>query len=70
VRDVLLAAMPETAPGADIHALHIAVGMHVPSWLVGITKVNVWTERVRLDLEAKGLVICDRGEPPRWRKVT
>ena len=67
VKSALLAAMAVEG-GADIHALHIAVGTNVASHLVPIRKVNMWTERVCLDLEAKGLVVCDR-EGPRWRRT-
>jgi hypothetical protein len=68
VKAALLKVMPAQDPGVDIHALHVAVGMNVPSWLVAITKVNLWTERVRLDLEAKGVVKRCGEEPPRWRR--
>jgi hypothetical protein len=44
---------------------------HLPADLFpGGATGNGWTKTAQLDLEAKGLVVRDRGKPLRWHRLT
>ena len=70
MRSVLLRVLPKKGPGLTQAEMSEAVLPHLPQdlWPNG-EKSMWWVKTVQLDLEARGLVIRDRGgRPTRWRR--
>lgn len=72
--DVMLQAMwkvlPANSPGLTQNEIREAVVRHLPQDLFpGGAKAGVWAETVRLDQEAKGKIVRETNEPPRWHRV-
>jgi hypothetical protein len=69
-RAALLRALPDAPPGLTQAEMIAATKHHLPEDLFpGGAKAGWWVKCVQLDLEAKGLVLRDRGAKPlRWMR--
>jgi uncharacterized protein YdhG (YjbR/CyaY superfamily)/effector-binding domain-containing protein len=71
MKKALLTVLPRKAPGLTYAEMSRAVKALLPSDLFpGGTKAGWWTKTVQLDLEAKGVVVRERGVSPlQWRRT-
>jgi hypothetical protein len=68
-RTVLLKILPRRPPGMTQHEMMLAMREALPENRFPGTTTSWWMKTVQLDLEAKGLVVRDRGKPLRWRRA-
>ena len=69
MRDVLLAVLPEKAPGMTEAQMRDAVVPKLPEDLFpGGARAGWWSKAVQLDLEAKGLIAREISRPVRWHR--
>ncbi|WP_332715810.1 DUF6958 family protein [Pelagibacterium mangrovi] len=70
VRDALLAVLPRQSPGMTEAQARQALMPHLPEMLFpGGDKLGWWLGAVRLDLEAKGVVIREDAKPKRYHQA-
>ncbi|MCZ4094271.1 hypothetical protein O3W52_31680 [Ensifer psoraleae] len=70
MRDALLAALPEKAPGLTVAEANIAILPHLSKVeFPGGAKAGWWLKAVQLDLEAKGIIQRGPGKPVRLFSV-
>lgn len=67
-RAMFLKVLPKKAPGFTQSEMMAAMRAALPSDQFPGTTSSWWTKSAQLDLEAKGLVVRDRGTPLRWRR--
>jgi hypothetical protein len=68
-RTALLEILPKRPPGMTQHEMMLAMRQALPESRFPGTTTSWWMKTVQLDLEAKGLVVRDRGKPLRWRRA-
>ncbi len=68
-RAALLALLPSAHPGLTQAEMASALRAALPVAQFPGTTTTWWLKTVQLDLEAKRLVVRDRGKPLRWRKA-
>lgn len=68
-RAAMLRVLPKRAPGLTQHEMMLAMRDALPIDVFPGTTTTWWTKTVQLDLEAKGLVVRDKGKPLRWRRA-
>jgi hypothetical protein len=69
MRDALLAALPEAAPGLTEVQMREAAVPKLPAALFpGGARAGWWAKAVQLDLEAKGVITRERSRPLRWHR--
>jgi hypothetical protein len=68
-RAAMLKFLPKTAPGLTQAEMMKAMRQALPRDLFPGTTSSWWMKSVQLDLEAKGLVVRDKGKPLRWRRA-
>ena len=69
VREAMLTALPDAAPGMTAKALREAMLPAVAEGFPGGAKLGWWETTVRLDLEARNLVARSSGSPLRFWRV-
>jgi hypothetical protein len=70
MRAAVLAVVPAGAPGLTQTEMRSAVLPHLPEDLYpGGAKADWWSKAVQLDLEAKGLIVREKGTPLRWHRA-
>ena len=70
MRDALLAALPQSAPGLTQAQIREAVLPFLPVDLYpGGDKAGWWSKAVQLDLEAKGVLVREHATPLRWHRA-
>lgn len=66
MRDALLAALPDHAPGLTVAEANIAIRPHLSETeFPGGAKAGWWLKAVQLDLEAKDVIRRSPGKPVR-----
>jgi hypothetical protein len=69
MREALLAALPEKAPGLTEAQMRDAVVPKLPADLFpGGARAGWWAKAVQLDLEAKGVITREISRPLRWHR--
>jgi hypothetical protein len=68
-REAMLEILPRKAPGMTQAEMFAAMRDALPLDQFPGTTSSWWMKTVQLDLEAKGLVVRDRGKPLRWRRT-
>ena len=70
MRKAVLAVLPAKVPGMTVAELQKGVLKNLPDELFpGGATAGWWVKAVHLDLEAKGIVIRERGSPVRLHKT-
>jgi hypothetical protein len=70
VRDALLAVLPRQSPGMTEAQAKQAIKAHLPKELFpGGDKLGWWLGAVRLDLEAKRIVMREDAKPKRYHQA-
>lgn len=71
MKDAMLKALPESAPGLSQAEIIEAVKPYLPEELYpGGNTAGWWMKCVQLDLEAKGQVVRENSKPLRWHQDT
>ncbi len=70
MRKAVLAVLPAKAPGMAVAELQKGVLKNLPEELFpGGATAGWWVKAVHLDLEAKGIVVREKGSPVRLHKT-
>lgn len=70
MRKAVLAVLPAKAPGMTVAELQKGVLKNLPEELFpGGATAGWWVKAVHLDLEAKGVVLREKGSPVRLRRA-
>jgi hypothetical protein len=68
-REAFLGFLPSQGPGMTQEEMMRAMRAALPLDAFPGKTTSWWMKTVQLDLEAKGLVVRDRGKPLRWRRT-
>jgi hypothetical protein len=70
MKNAVLKVTPKRAPGLTGNEMIAAVGKVAPKALFPRHTYHWWSKCVQLDLEARGVLVCDRSKRPlRWRRA-